>query len=327
MRLIPLAVQDDSGTPEVDESDWLHNIRREGVHQQIRESSAIWFTGGDQSRIMRIFDGEDAKGAREALGEVIRSGGVIGGTSAGAAVQSETMIVGGSSAGALRHGVVGHYASMKDQERGPLILGEGFGFFPHGIIDQHFDRKARLGRLVVALLERQLSHGFGIDEDTALVYDFQTAEAHVAGPGTVVMVDVEDVEVDEGRFSGIRISVLAEGDRLRWPGPEVRIHPEKSPTVGNEYLEIAHPQAMGVMDPYGGRIGDIVGYLIADNAAAREVRSRICYPDGACRGLRFRMDHRTAGYWATLDGEMDSYSVLDVLLDIGPEEPSASRPD
>jgi cyanophycinase len=327
IRMIPLAVEDDSGTPDVDESEWRHNIGGEAVRRQIRESSAIWFTGGDQSRIMRIFGGEEAKGARKVLWELIRSGGVIGGTSAGAAVQSETMIVGGSSAGALRHGVFGQYGSMKDQERGPLTLGEGFGFFPHGIIDQHFDRKARLGRLVVALLKKKVTHGFGIDEDTALVYDFQTAEAHVTGPGTVVMVDVGEVEVDEGRVSGIRLSVLAEGDRLRWPGPEVRIHPEKSPTVGNEYLEIAQPQAMGVMDPYGGRIGDILGYLLADNSAAREVRSRICYPDGACRQLRFRMDERTAGYWAALDGEMDSYSVLEAILDIGPEEPSVPRSD
>jgi cyanophycinase len=317
---LPLAVVDDASTPGVDESEWRHNAADPALADAVLGLDAVWFTGGDQSRITGLcFDADgQPQPLLQALTAVYRRGGLIGGTSAGAAIQSAVMILGGSSPGALRHGVADAYTSMEDQESGPLVLGRGLGFFPHGMIDQHFDRKARLGRLVVALLARPqaATHGFGIDEDTALVYDALAATAVVRGPGTVTLVDVASATQSDRRIEGVRLSVLGEGDRLEWPGPRVQVNPARKPTTGNEYLAIAAPRASGILDPYGGRLHDILGYLLADNRSADQVVSILHYPDGATRSLTFRKDARTRGFWATLDGEMDSYSVINAVLEI-----------
>jgi cyanophycinase len=321
IELLPLAVVDDPSTT-ADESVWRDNAASTEVADRIRGLALVWFTGGDQSRIMDILrpGGVEASPVYRALLDQFWQGGAIGGTSAGAAVQSAVMILGGSSPGALRHGLAQTYAGPEQQESGALVLGRGAGFFPHGIIDQHFDRKARLGRLVVALLasRREARFGFGIDEDTALVYDAATDSAVVRGPATVVMVDATDAREADGTISGIRLSVLSAGDTISWPGPRVDVNSLKKPTIGSEYLSISNPASTGIMDPYGGRLADILGALLTDNSAASEVVSRIQYTDGASRTIRFSADSRTFGYWEYLDGQRDSYSVLNALLEIGP---------
>jgi cyanophycinase len=323
ITILPLAVRDDPSTLDVDESGWAGNGSSEALAASVRDLDAVWFTGGDQSRITDVLVAPDgfATPVLNAIRSVYATGGGIGGTSAGAAIQSGVMILGGTSPAALRFGSVDTYDSMEEQEQGPLIMGKGLGFFPHGIIDQHFDRKSRLGRLVVALLEKRpaVTHGYGIDEDTALVYDAAARQATVQGPGSVVVVDVSEATVDPDQsVRGIRLSVLGDGDRLSWPGPVVTVNPEKSSTVGNEYMDLKDPVAGGVLNPYSGRLEDILGYLLADNRAAGKAVSAIHYEDGASRGLVFRKDASTKGFWATLDGQKDSYTTLDAVMDIGP---------
>jgi cyanophycinase len=332
ITILPLAVRDDPATPDVDESDWAVNGASEALAAVVRDLDAVWFTGGDQSRITEVLVNADGSQSPvlKAIRAVYATGGGIGGTSAGAAIQSAVMILGGTSPAALRHGTTDTYASMEEQEQGPLILGKGLGFFPHGIIDQHFDRKSRLGRLIVALLEKRdvVTHGYGIDEDTALVYDAGEQTATVQGPGNVVMVDVsEAVRKPDGSITGIRLSVMAEGDSLQWPGPVVTVNPEKSATAGNEYMNLRDPVAFGIMDPYSGRLEDILGYLLADNKSGEQVVSGIHYKDGASRALRFRKDVRTRGFWATLDGQKDSYTTVDARLDVGPLVEPANTAD
>lgn len=321
IRILPLAVKDDPGTAEVDESQWAGHGDHAAVAEAIAGSTAVWMTGGDQARIMRVLRKEDgtATAALEALRTHLESGGVLGGTSAGAAVHSEVMILGGSSLGALRHGQGAGYESMEDQEGGPLLLGEGLGVFPHGIIDQHFDRKGRLGRLIVALLETGEEDGFGIDEDTALIYDRSSGSATVAGPGTVVHVNVAEAEVVDGAMRGVRLSVYNAGDRLQWPGPTLSVGEGMQTVLENPYFTLPDPAAGSILHPYGGHIGDILGYLLLDNGSADTLRMPVVYPDGKRRILTLRTDERTQGWWGTPDGQMDQYTIRAAILDVGPE--------
>lgn len=325
IELLPLAVRDDPST-EFDESSWASNANDPATADRLRDLTAVWFLGGDQARIMQLMrpDGEADSLVFKATRALYQRGGVVGGTSAGAAIQSGIMILGGVSPDALRHGVTRTYLSTDEQESGPLILGDGVGFFPHGVIDQHFDRKARLGRLVIALMNNQdaVTHGYGIDEDTALVYHAETQTARVVGAATVVQVDVSEAVHADGAISGIRLSVLCPGDSVAWPSSEISVHPAKKATTGREYLSIKDPRAMGLFDPYSGRLEDALGFLLADNAAATSLDSLVRYPDGATRRLTFRKDERTRGFWAYLDGQRDSYTILDARLDIGPEQPA-----
>jgi cyanophycinase len=111
----------------------------------LTEATAVWLGGGDQSRLANAYRGTAVE--RE-LRRLLAHGGVIGGTSAGASVMSSIMITGGNP-----------------QAR----VGEGFGFLPDVVIDQHFQNRRRLQRLLGVLEKHPRCLGLGIDEATAVV--------------------------------------------------------------------------------------------------------------------------------------------------------------
>src|SRR5207302_6337873 len=88
--------------------------------QPLAEATGVWLGGGDQSKLVSAYRGTAVESE---LHKLLRRGGVIGGTSAGAAVMSGPMIAGGNM---------------------PARLGQGFGFLPGGIVDQHFLRRNRM---------------------------------------------------------------------------------------------------------------------------------------------------------------------------------------
>ena len=111
----------------------------------LTEATGVWISGGDQSLLMAAYRGTAVE--RE-LRKLLDRGGVIGGTSAGAAVMSSVMIVGGN----------------------PLArVGQGFGLLPGVVVDQHFQNRNRLARLQGVLARHPHYLGLGIDEQTAAV--------------------------------------------------------------------------------------------------------------------------------------------------------------
>jgi cyanophycinase len=125
----------------------------------LTEATGVWLTGGDQSRLSAVYHGTAVE---KELQKVVARGGVIGGTSAGAAVMSAVMIVGG----------------IREAE-----VGDGFGLLTGVVIDQHFWNRQRLTRLLGVLAKHPECPGIGIDEETALVVHGQTAM--VEGIGNV----------------------------------------------------------------------------------------------------------------------------------------------
>ncbi|MBD2441500.1 cyanophycinase [Nostoc sp. FACHB-110] len=141
--------------------------------EAIEKATGIFFTGGDQARITSILkDTEIDAAIHKRYGE----GAVIAGTSAGAAVMPDKMIVEGDSQSTPRMEIV---------EMGP-----GLGFLPGVVIDQHFLQRGRLGRLITALVREPAVLGFGIDENTAIVVNDDQIE--VIGEGSVTIVDESD---------------------------------------------------------------------------------------------------------------------------------------
>ncbi|HEY2158076.1 MAG TPA: cyanophycinase [Isosphaeraceae bacterium] len=130
----------------------LHTRSREkaddpGFARPIAEATAVWFSGGDQVKLAAPYRGTAVEREMKAL---LKRGGVIGGTSAGAAVMSDVMIEGG-------------YPKAD--------VGRGFGFVTNAVVDQHFLRRSRVNRLLGVLAERPNLIGLGIDEGTALVVE------------------------------------------------------------------------------------------------------------------------------------------------------------
>ncbi|MGW4942715.1 cyanophycinase [Actinoplanes sp. NPDC004185] len=175
------------------------------VVKALATATGVFFTGGDQLRITTVLGGTLADSALQRL---VQTGTIVlGGTSAGAAMMSGTMILGGDSPGVTR-------ASVR--------TGPGLEFLPGVLIDMHFAERGRLNRLLsaVALYPHEL--GLGIDEDTAILAEGDSFE--VLGTGAVTIVDAgaaADIRVPADgpiALTGARVHVLPAGCRFELSG-------------------------------------------------------------------------------------------------------------
>lgn len=130
----------------------LHARSRDEAGQEeflapLREATAIWFDGGWQSRLAERYVGTRFERELEAL---LARGGVVGGTSAGAAIMSRLMIARGNP---------------------QAELGVGFDLLPGAVIDQHFSQRNRKPRLLSVLAQYPGRFGLGVDEGTAVIVE------------------------------------------------------------------------------------------------------------------------------------------------------------
>mgnify|MGYP000135603064 CR=1 FL=1 len=331
VTVLPIALVDDPSTESVDESTWSQGGADTVLAEHLASVGGIWFVGGDQTRITATLkpDGRDTP-VLTAIRKQLSSGAVVGGTSAGAAIMSDTMIAAGDSLSALTLPVSSEYAGMESQEAGQLMLSHGLGFLPIGLVDQHFDRKARLGRLVRALGARSNADeriGFGVDEDTALLADLSLGEMKVLGAGNVVLVDGrEAVFSEEGeRFTGagIAVPVLSAGDRYFWREQNFVI--DGSATLQKEAFSYDARQGAGLAVP-NGRLDHLLGFSLLDNRSTEELR-RYSFDDETGKGVlfRFRQLEASRGYWRYGSGTKDQYSIVNVALDVEPVRVTLSR--
>jgi cyanophycinase len=163
------------------------------VDDVLAGATGVFFTGGDQMRITSVLGGTRVDSALQSLlaaGQV-----VLAGTSAGAAMMSGTMIVGGD----------GH----------SVATGPGLEFLPGVLIDMHFAERGRLNRLLAAVARYPHELGLGIDEDTAILAAGDRFE--VLGSGSVTVVDAgaaTDIRVPADgpvAIAGVRVHVLPAG--------------------------------------------------------------------------------------------------------------------
>lgn len=321
--LLPLAVKNDKKTKEVDESTWSVNGSDIELANSIKDLNTIWFVGGDQTLITKVLlkdDGTDTP-VLGSIREVYKKGGVIGGTSAGAAIMSETMIAGGNSTGALIEGFKNDYSSMNEQEYGPVVTSRGLNFFPYGTIDQHFDRKGRLGRLIVSLLEdSKQDFAYGVDEGTALVV--KGDQASVVGTGGVTLVNTKDAQHTSGEYpikaSNIRLGYLQPGDTFSLSDHTYKSRPKSYTTVGHEYFEVPSQSVSGIMSS-NRNLDEFIGFNLVDNKSASEVVSWALNEKQKGVRLVFSQDETTQGYWSQ-DITADVYSFENLKLDIDPVE-------
>jgi cyanophycinase len=172
----------------------------------VKQARLIFFTGGDQLRITSSFGGSK-------LCEITRArhaeGLPIAGTSAGASVMSETMLVSGPGDESHRVGAA-------------LRMAPGLGLAREFVIDQHFAERGRLGRLLAAVAQNPRLLGLGIDENTAVVAR-EGESFEVIGAGAVYVINghcitftnLSESEPDATiSVHGVRLDVLSRGDRF-----------------------------------------------------------------------------------------------------------------
>src|ERR1044072_8990065 len=170
------------------------------------DAVGVFFTGGDQIKITSQI-GDTPIFQR--IHEIYEDGGVVAGTSAGAAVMSETMLVEG---GGENSHVIG----------GSVRMAPGLGLIEDVIIDQHFMERGRFGRLVGAVAQNPKNLGIGIDEQTAIVVERGNG-FYVLGSGGVYVIDGTGVtysnvaEEDPKKtisIYNVRMHMLSQGHRF-----------------------------------------------------------------------------------------------------------------
>ncbi|RMA66302.1 cyanophycinase [Ulvibacter antarcticus] len=183
----------------------------------MKKADCVMFSGGDQSKITEKIGGTQLH--KIMMNRYLNEAFVIAGTSAGAMCMSAEMIKGGGIKEAFT--------------KGATLMGEGMGFIPDLIIDSHFIRRGRFGRLAEAVSKFPKIIGIGLAEDTGLIIkDRNTFE--VIGSGMVIVFNARNamhnnrLQVEEGApmsLTNLKTHILANGDRLNIENKRVKVSP------------------------------------------------------------------------------------------------------
>lgn len=307
--------------PHLEGVDLQSRLQDPALIARVAACRAVFFSGGAQEYIVdTLRPGGRATAMLEAIRAVFAGGGVIAGTSAGAAVMSRMMF-----RDAMDNLLVlkGQWRAGQEYDRGLDLLGADL------LIDQHFIRRGRLGRMLPAMRSLGYRLGLGVDENAAVVIKGRTLE--VIGGSGAVLVDLADAVIDAAlpafNLRNARLSYLGPGDRHDLGSGLTAVAPQRvrEPCVGPDAAQ-APGQATGKY------FLDILGEGCLLDALQRLLQG----PAPQVRGLAFRADpqpddpapelgfefrfHRGAGLrgWRGPGPAAEDCTVLDARLDVIP---------
>lgn len=178
------------------------------IVKRIESAHAVLFSGGDQFRLSTILSGTPViEAVRKKYFE--DKDFIVAGTSAGAMVMSRIMIYHGDSNEALL--------------KGDLKISSGFCMIDNCIIDTHFIRRGRFGRLAQAVIMNPDCTGIGLGEDTALIIQ-NGNEAECRGSGMVIIIDGKRIRHTNIAYAeentalwveNLRVHILAKGSGFK----------------------------------------------------------------------------------------------------------------
>jgi len=289
---------------------------------KIRAAGGVFFSGGSQARITQALLTPEGANTPilDAIWDVYRRGGVIAGTSAGAAIMSRTMFSHPQTV--LR--------TLETGVRAGAEVDRGLGFLDaEWFVEQHCLVRGRFARALVAMQSQGIKYGVGVDEDTAVVVSGGT-DMRVVGYKGVLVLDISKSTRDEEhtRFNiaNARISYLDRGDSINLKTREItpaklkseesRIDPRAEnfrpwwhkPIFSNDILGNA------VISTVLGQVlvhktGEATG-LAFDGAETA---------GGNVDGFEFRLSRTPETHgWHTDDEGYDSFTVANVRLDVHP---------
>jgi cyanophycinase len=183
----------------------------------IKKANCIMFSGGNQSKITENIEGTSLH--KIMMDRYKTDPLVIAGTSAGAMCMSLEMITGGSSTEAFIKGAVG--------------MDAGMNFIPDLIIDSHFIKRGRFGRLAEAVAKFPKLLGIGLAEDTGLVIK-DGEEVEVIGSGMVIVFNARKAKhnnhkvLEDGTnmsLTNLKTHIFANGDRFNIRKKKIKISP------------------------------------------------------------------------------------------------------
>lgn len=304
--VVPLSVR-------MKDRDYKRDAEDETLVRSIREAGGVYFSGGDQALITQALVRPDGTRTAllEAIWDVYRRGGVIAGTSAGAAIMSSTMFYDAKTVfGTLSEGVNGRE------------LTAGLGFIGDDIfIDQHLLARGRFARMLPAMLKKGYKLGIGIDENSAVII---TGRRHVevVGYQGALLVDLTQAKINpdikDFNLSNVRLSYLDRDDRY-----DLATH-QYTPSADKIEGKV-DPQKPYLKEPVYS--ADVLGHntililmsKLVDNSETQAIGIATAGPQDPRQELGFEFkltrDASTTGYSSAT---MDAYTVLDMRLDVRP---------
>ncbi|MFC0254303.1 cyanophycinase [Massilia consociata] len=282
----------------------------------VRTAGGVFFAGGDQGRITRALRRADGSNTRmlDALWDMYRRGGVIAGSSAGAAIMSSTM---------FGHPKPVHATLKLGLDDGKEIT-PGLGFIGDDVfIDQHLLVRGRFARMVPAMLKKGYKIGLGIDENTAMVVG-PDRDVEVIGYRGALLVDLSRAVPQDGlqggplSVSNVRLSYLDNGDRFNLA---TRVFTPSQDKIDNK-VDPGKPyyrEPIFSADILGNStVVDLMAKLI-DSDQLDAIGLSLGSPHGAQPDLGFefkltRTDD-SVGYMSSLT---EFYSVYNMRLDVRP---------
>jgi len=231
------------------------------VATPLRTATGVFLTGGNQLRLSSIVAG--TRLARE-LQAAHRRGVAIAGTSAGASALAGHMMAFGASGATPKHRMAN--------------VAEGLGILNGMIIDQHFEQRTRLGRLLSVVAGSPSLLGIGLDEDTAaIVHGNETIE--VIGRGAVTIVDGSEIATDahESRghrplmVSGAILHSVPTGYLFDLTTRRVRPHLTETAIARRRAME---ERARGAVKRFKKRLADDAARADGGGTSSRRTRSR-----------------------------------------------------
>jgi cyanophycinase len=283
-----------------------------GLAEAVRGASGAFFSGGDQTRVTRALRHEDGSNTRvlDALWDMYRRGGVIAGSSAGAAIMSSTMF--GEPKAVL--------ATLKLGVEDGHEITDGLGFIGDDVfVDQHLLVRGRFARMLPAMLKKGYKLGLGIDENTAMVV-MPSRDVEVIGYRGALVLDLSRATVHEGAFnvSNVRISYLDSGDRFNIATHEFTPSEDKA----DGKLDPSRPyyrEPLFTADILGNSTVVALMSKLIDSDQPEAIGLTLGSPNGVQPDLgfefRFTRTDESVGYESPTT---DAYSIYNVRLDIRP---------
>lgn len=144
--------------------------------ERLKQADCIMFSGGNQLRLSSVFGGTEFL---DILQERYQNDDfVIAGTSAGAMAMSNTMIYEGNA--------------TRAHLKGEVKMTTGLGFMDDVIIDSHFEKRGRFGRLAQAVASNPSCLGIGLGEDTGMLVTGGN-QLEAIGSGMVMIIDGHEI--------------------------------------------------------------------------------------------------------------------------------------
>lgn len=289
---------------------------------KVKASTGIYFAGGAQERITRALYLADGKPTPmlQAIWEVFNKGGVVAGSSAGAAIMSTTMIRDAPDKLAVLK-----FGARKGQE-----IDRGLGFVgPDVFIDQHFIKRGRYGRALPVMAQTGYKLGLGVEENSAAI--IRGNDVEVIGARGVLVIDLteasRDAAVGEFNLRNARLSLLGTGDRYnfktRTATPSMaklkgsRLDPNdknyRPYYMADEFYADALGDSMilGLMTNFIDNTQKEVIGLVLPRPGAKDTKPDLGFE------FRFRKGSDSLGHFTSASGG-EEYTVLNIYLDIQP---------